>query len=621
MLVDQIAQALTQRHRILLQGLDGIGKTALAATVADSYLAQGNGPVLWLPIQHEFAPAIFDGLARKLATVEDMQQIGPLTGDAEVIAIRDLLRRREIRLIVLDDAQDGATLYRVLLGIPDDVLVIVTSQQRFALQLILEIPELSLADSLQLLAYHAENPLLIQTPDAANLCKILGFHPFALKIAGTRIRIDECSPHDLYLDIQAAPHDIAMPLGFDRSGLQGVKSSLLNSYQALSPEGQTVLQTMGAFFTHSATENLLTLALDGQASTVRHGLTDLKRRSLLNKVDGLQRFLGEDSAVTMYQLHTLTFSFARELSSAHPPDPRSLIDIFLTYLTTYTQEFDQLLCEQGNWLGAIALARQTEQFTAMVEMVTAVALGGYLDNRGHSLEFLTMLDDVISYLELDEETHRQTLHYLWGKRGNIFLDRGSFAEALFSYQNCLRLAVEPTRQIMAYAIIGRTLGLMGQDDTSGAHFSQAHAAAADNKAALGFIFQQQSQLAGVQKDYAAAQAYARKGLALSQEIGDLSGELRFRINLGSIELDAYGDARKALASHQEAQEMALAQNNIIMAAYALFAMGMDYHALAQYDDAQTCLTQARHLFNQSGQITAENDVLAYWQKVQASRTV
>jgi tetratricopeptide (TPR) repeat protein len=110
-------------------------------------------------------------------------------------------------------------------------------------------------------------------------------------------------------------------------------------------------------------------------------------------------------------------------------------------------------------------------------------------------------------------------------------------------------------------------------------------------------------------------------LALSQEIGDLSGELRFRINLGSIELDAYGDARKALASHQEAQEMALAQNNIIMAAYALFAMGMDYHALAQYDDAQTCLTQARHLFNQSGQITAENDVLAYWQKVQASRTV
>ena len=122
-------------------------------------------------------------------------------------------------------------------------------------------------------------------------------------------------------------------------------------------------------------------------------------------------------------------------------------------------------------------------------------------------------------------------------------------------------------------------------------------------------------MAGVRQNYELARQYAQKGMELLGSVGDRIGEGYLKIILGSIELDMGKDAHKALAYHREVYAIAQAENDLVLTAYALYALGQDYHGLQMADEMGQALHEARDIFRQIGHTTADNEVVAFMKKI------
>ncbi|MBN1563576.1 MAG: serine/threonine-protein kinase PknK, partial [Anaerolineae bacterium] len=201
-LVEQIEALVEQNQQILVHGMAGIGKTALVADVVARRLAAGQGPALWLRAGHQDAPALIEALVRPF---DDHFVVTPT--NLQLTPVRDLLSAHNIRLIVLDNTWHDAALQAVLEVLPSDIPVIVTSRQRYALRRIVTVDELDLFAALDMLSDHAGIDYAADV-DANNLCRLLGYHPFALELAGRTIQVDELTPGELMQRIGGEPHTL-----------------------------------------------------------------------------------------------------------------------------------------------------------------------------------------------------------------------------------------------------------------------------------------------------------------------------------------------------------------------------------------------------------------------------
>jgi hypothetical protein len=87
----------------------------------------------------------------------------------------------------------------------------VTSRQRFPIGKMIDVGELERATALELLSYHAGQNFTADDADATELCRTLGYHPFALEIAGKTLLVDELTPAEFLRRIADAPHLIETP--------------------------------------------------------------------------------------------------------------------------------------------------------------------------------------------------------------------------------------------------------------------------------------------------------------------------------------------------------------------------------------------------------------------------
>ncbi|NOG50675.1 MAG: hypothetical protein HND48_15540 [Chloroflexi bacterium] len=84
---------------MLLRGFGGMGKSALAATVAAQYVSEGKGAVLWLKAGAVEADTLFEAIGRAFGV---QQTIASTSGDERVQAVRRILAEAKVPL-VLDD--------------------------------------------------------------------------------------------------------------------------------------------------------------------------------------------------------------------------------------------------------------------------------------------------------------------------------------------------------------------------------------------------------------------------------------------------------------------------------------------------------------------------------------
>jgi len=599
-LLNEVQSLLDMQQHLLLHGLGGCGKTALAATLADTLLQGGDRSVIWVQTGNEDADAIIDALADQLANSQEKQDIRLAVGKNKLKRVRDMLERHQASLLVLDDVWDENAL-QVLEAIPRNMAVIVTSRRRFVLPHIIDVGDLSPDAALDLLDYHAGLFHNLQYDQyARQLCETLGYHAYALEIAGNILKVDNRTPRRL-LSLMDEPHKTMMPAGGGEAGRESVGALLERSFHSLQQSEQTAFLAFGELFAPGATPALLNQYVPAEVEDMDQALNALVRRGLA------KRRIYWDGEIEYYYVHDLTFYYARaKVKLVKGGHDETRITAVQQYLIKHAQDFDRLVLDMANILGAAKAAARSNPEN-LVQMMSWLCVGGYprpqspsyLDVRGHTLPLLRQLDEAIEVAE--QMGLEEALHYLWGKRGNAYHDRGNLIKCRDAYEEALALAPNSHRRIVLLALVGKVSGELKDTENATDLLQEAHDLAQErgNDGALSYVLEIQSFLAAQQKDFEAARRFAAEYGEIARRQGDKEMLGFSLLNLGSAEREL-GNADEALSIHQEALAIVREEGLLVIEAYVLQAMGEDYYHLDQLDDAVSHFNDAIKMHTRTG---------------------
>lgn len=626
-LLVQVQGALVAGERLLLTGLVGVGKTALAAVVARTHAATGRGRVLWLECGAESEDTLFDALARlgereQLLPPGGGAGVATLTGPARHAAFLELLASARVTLVVLDDACNGAALQELLAAVPAEAAVLATSYLRLPAGTILEVPDLAPEMAARLLCHHAERHDE-SSPAVAELCRVLGCHPLALELAGNSLKVDGRSPAELLDRIRSTPHALALPGSFAHPQRDSISALLNTSVEELSPAGRQALAAFGALFAATASDGLLQAAMNSTttgsatvrgavgrnaAADVQEGLDALARRSLARRRPN----------TGVYEMHSLTYSYARALAAQAGVTRQAGVDAVLAHLRHHAHDIPLLDSDLAN----ITAAAQAAQGADLVEMLCILAAGSYpqpqppsyFDLRSGPPLLLDALQEAIAAAETSGSA-AEPLHYLVSKWASAAYRMGDLATAAAAYKRAMDLAPTPARHSLLAGNLALALARLGDMEKADALFAQAAAEAREQQSlyALNTVLYWQCLVAGsIKRDYALARQLALECLEAAGQLGDPLQIGLANANLAAAELSLGID--RALRHHGEALRIFKEMDNQPMVAQTLQALAEDYHALCDFDAAQEHLRQALALCKTLGDKAGHARTLAFVQK-------
>lgn len=592
-LMESIRTLLMQGERVLLHGFSGMGKTVLAAEAVAAWGADRGGPVLWLVARHEEAAGLLENLARAFNTHGPVAAAAP---EQKRQIVRNLLVEQGVTLVVLDDVWNGTAFAEVLEAFPVEMPVLVTSRQRLSLPRILNVGELSLLDALELLSFHAYQSFTEEDQDAVQLCQRLGFHPFALEIAGKTLQVDVLTPRDLLKRLGNTPHNMTMPEWFRTEGCESVKELLDASMKPLDERTRDVFFAFGALFAPSATSDLIALCLDRDPQNISDTLAHLQRRGLAERL----HLACED--ITVFRVHDLAHSYARVNT---PLDGLAVVGACQKYIAHHGHNLDALDIEMENILASAQQAEAENWNDALIEIFRQLAVEtGYFDSRGCNQAAIDLMRAAIA--ETRAAGRLDVAHFLVGKLANIYAKYlGNLDQAYDLYSEALELAYtlgNTTRAAMMLALIGTTRFRQGYDDAD-IYYAQAYQIATDTQddLALAFILGHRSYYEGNKQppDYENSRRYSDEAVQLAIRLGMTEVRFASLINRASSER-ALGQLDLAIASDQEAYRLAQAHDNRIWLAGALIGLGKDYDAAGNRERAQSYFQEAVDIYHRSG---------------------
>jgi len=571
-LVASLLKRLHEQDRVLLQGFSGTGKTVLAAECAVRFLNEGQSPVLWVEIADAAVNIVQEAIARPFGSHESLRK---LTADKERQQfLRELLSEKKVRLVVFDNAWcEGKALKQLVDGIPTDIAVLVTSQQKYPMGRTEHIEMLPLNDALALLSFYSGLPLSLENEDATRLCHQLDYHPFALEIAGKTLAAEEIAPEALLWRMANDAHTLIMPSGYAEEGRQSVKDLLDTSVGQLPSVPRTVFLACGTFFMPSITPDLLALALGQQPEETDNHLQDIVRRGLLN-VSSLE-------GRSIYRLHTLAFAYARANASLSAAQG---IAACQRYAKQFEDDSAAIAAERNNLLHAASMAQRRGDNESLIEILRSFTVdGSYLRERGHDRLLLEQLDAAVSAARDDSKT--DTLQALVGKLGNIYAERGEFEQAATCYQEYIAIACaqgNKIREAHARAVLSHVYGDMGQFADAQRELTTASTIAdeLDDKSLHIRILENQGNLYAAQAQLQDALVSFSDNVVLARQSNEVDELLRALINLGAVQHDLHSYQQavqtflEALAIHNE-----FLANELGIKAHILFSLAMTRHEM------------------------------------------
>jgi tetratricopeptide (TPR) repeat protein len=616
-LVSQVNKLLEKPGRVLLFGLAGAGKTALAATIADQWINDGKGPVIWLDIGEGKREIIFDAIFQRFAKEEERENIARLVGDSELMAAKELLVRSKAGLLVLDNVWNGQTLGSILEAVPEALPILVTSREKFPRIERIEVGDLPKIEALRFLKFYARRGGF-SNAEAGRLARLLGYHAYALEIASAMLEVDDfLIPDRLYEQIASAPDNIQLT-GVGEEGRESVRKLLERSYQSLSSEMRQALSVFGALSQPGATANFIACILKHDLVTVEIELKELARRSLITQ-----------SSDNFYSIHDLTFSFARSKYKEMSRRSYPVASVVRHYLTDYAHNYNVLELDLANILGIAEEARNKESLLRIVSILT---IGGYpkpagrsyLDERGHTLLLLEKLEQAIRIAREMKPVPGETLHYLVSKQGNAAFNRGNYDKALQAYQEALSLTESEERIIIAHGAIGKVLSFLNRIEEARLHFDEGYRLARekDNDYLYSFVLEQESHAAGHNQDYETALRISFKYVEIAEKLVKTNPNPEYKeklfyssLNLGSAELDLGKQDQqhlaKALKAHLRASQIADELEDLKPKAYVYSALAEDYHYNGDRRKAREYAGKALKLWRRLGMTKDEMEILQF----------
>jgi len=583
-LIDSVGSLLGAGNRVLLHGLGGGGKTAVAAAIADRRVEANLGPYLWVRAGTSTKEIIFDAVGRCLSVVTGRPSLGPTTGQGQLLAIGDALTASGATLCVIDDVWNPGALHTLLSALPPSIGVLVTSRFKIGLPHQIPLEGLDPASAATLLAYHAQQESFAHRPDAMRLCAALAHHPYLIEIAGHRLRQYSLTPGELHEQIDE-PTKMQMPAGFAPAGMESGQGLLDTTYEVLPADARAALSAAGGLFSGSVTPSLIAHCL---------GFTPGRTLAALNALVDVS-FAKRSTDARRYTFHDLTMGYARVALADGRSDAAAAITAVRSFVDSERGNHNLIALDRDNVIAALERARDValDDFLAIV---TALAESGYMDTHG-TLGLLTVVDAAIEVLRERGDVVR--LDLLLGKRGNASYFNGELADAAGFYQQALDLALAQPRRALLLSLIGMIYAELRRFPESDDAFEQAYAAAADDEFGTMRVLEVHTVAASRRGDYVLARDLAERGVELSRRLGHRPTEGVLLNNLGTAHFHIGIDL--ALKFHREAMAIGETDENEHMLALTHHTVGIDHLALEEFEDAVSHLREALRLYERLGE--------------------
>jgi tetratricopeptide (TPR) repeat protein len=440
-LLGQINETLDQGQPVLLQGFGGMGKTALAAEVAARRIEAGKGAALWQRVGMDSAEAVFEAIARPFNAHQD---IAKLRGDEQLVAVRQLLAERGVRLLILDDMWNRETLFQVMKAVPREVGLLVTSRHRYPNFQRVEVGRLARGASLELLGYHAGESYR-NDPAADSLCEKMGDSAYGLRVVGMTIAVEGLPPQTMLEQLEHTQYALRVPMDFADEGQRSLAQLIEVSLNMLVESGQqgklarAVFLAMGCFFAPQMTSEMLSLYMEEDNLTLETAMNLLTDRGLAEPLPAAE------NSRAAYQIHDLAYSYARVQNADY--QRHKALEACLVYADRYQEpslpNFAALRPELDNLLGAANWAVLTERSADVVKF--AWWLYGGVDQRflslqGYLVQSLDLLNAAIQATEKLGARHVQEA-FLAGL-GAAYEVLGQYPQAIQYYEQALHMARE-----------------------------------------------------------------------------------------------------------------------------------------------------------------------------------
>lgn len=588
----EVQDYLDGGEQVLVHGFGGVGKTALAATIARRRLDHGRA--LWLQLGSNGPDTAFNALARALGEGNEMART-PERERARLL--KKLVDKHRLALVVLDDAWNAYSLARLREALPAGVPLLVTARQRYPRLRRLPLGGLVRNAALELLGFHAGRPFT-DSEVAHELCALLADHPFALRIAGITLREQGLEPTALLVRLKRVPHRLAVPTRFAEEGRESVAALLDVSLAALDDQAFEAFLGFGALFTPSVTPDLLARCLRRATEEVEAALFVLVQHGIAAR----SAKPGHD--LVSYNLHELAHSYARANSFLRKS---TVCRAARGLLEAHRQELDFVEAELGNLVGA-AEEGSEEDLIAIMRHLTVD--GGYFTARGHTASSLRLLKRAAQ--AATERGDPQTAHDLMGKLGDAHLNlTGDMDKALEAYQMALELARRagnPSREAVFLSLLGVVRFRQGGDDAE-EHLQAAYRLAKRRAdlLSLSTVLEQRGYVAGIGGDFKLANRLFRESLETLEPLaqGDCGESAEFDqrrffalVNLGETE-HRLGHFDAAVAIKRRALRIAEKRDNRVWRANVLCDLGEIYHGQGKRAQAQAHFDKALELYRQN----------------------
>lgn len=362
----RVYSQLKENKAVLVYGVSGIGKTALAATLASAYTELPGG-VLWLNVNDTPLPELLARVGRAYGIREVATSDNPLN---QVNAAINALTAAK-PMVVFDGQIDPQATAEFIMRSSNRLPILILSDSEIQgpwTTVPLGIIE---ADAARTMFKHLVPD---QTEGVEPLLAALDNIPFAVAIAAGAIRAKRQTPEEF---LAALPK---------RPGITPPLLTLTASFGALTNPLQGLLLLMGATFRGEASAELFSLIANQPEDTVAQALNLLAQQHLV------ERF--ERYGKPYYRLHPITYTFAQTWlrGSARLEGLQSRVrDAVLAYAGRYSGAPDRLAAEMDNFLATARWsAEQGDRDIANRLTVGLMQAGDFVTARGYVYELLLM---------------------------------------------------------------------------------------------------------------------------------------------------------------------------------------------------------------------------------------
>ncbi|MCO5195647.1 MAG: NB-ARC domain-containing protein [Anaerolineae bacterium] len=344
----------------VIQGMGGVGKSTLAATVARDIAAAFPDGVLWADLRTTTPDAVLEGWGQAFG-IDLTHFTSTMSRAARMWSV---FAQRRI-LIVLDDVIDAAQVKPLLPSRHTACAILVTTRRQTVADSLTANPHnrialtpMDMEASMALLAASADSAVVDADPETAqSICDLLGHLPLALTIFGrvcrARRRPLAAMQHRLLALRSRLDH---LQLGQD----EAVRTAFEQTWELMTPAERDAFRLLAVLGGRMFEGAVYAAVADVDQFSAEDQLDALYTLALLDIVSDQPR---------RYRQHPLLAAYAHEKLDDAAPAERRFIAYYHAFVRDNIADYTALLAEWGHTKAALEMAHRLQENGILLDMV------------------------------------------------------------------------------------------------------------------------------------------------------------------------------------------------------------------------------------------------------------